>query len=112
MSTAAFPGSYPTLTLESVAPASRRPRVAASPRIRRRPTMLQGMALESLGHAVEYLVDSRMHLILEATTPADHEAVRILMRLSREVFVSCPEVVPMQRRLSTWLLARLGVSRA
>jgi hypothetical protein len=65
---------------------------AARP-VRRRGSLQQGRALESLGHAVEYLVDSRMFLIDQTNPKADQEALGILMRLSREVFMECPEVV-------------------
>lgn len=71
--------------------------------IRRRPNPHQGRALEKLGHAVEYLVDSRMALIDELSTRADAEAVDILMRLSRWVFSECEEIVPMGRRLKAWM---------
>lgn len=79
--------------------------VDAAPRqvIRRRPTPFQGRALEKLGHAMEYLVDSRMALIGEPATKADAEAVDILMRLSRCVFSECEEIVPIGRRLKAWL---------
>lgn len=71
--------------------------------IRRRPTQTQGKALEKLGHAVEYLVDSRMALIHEPSTRADAEALDILMRLSRSVFADCEEIVPIGRRLKEWV---------
>ncbi len=61
--------------------------------VRRRGSLQQGRALEALGHAVEYLVDSRMFLVQQTDSKADQEALRILMRLSREVFMECPEVV-------------------
>lgn len=71
--------------------------------IRRRPSPPQGKALEKLGHAVEYLVDSRMVLIHEPSTRADAEALDILMRLSRRVFSECEEVIPVGRRLKIWV---------
>ena len=77
---------------------------------RRRPNQQQGRALEVLGHAVEYLVDTRMTrddmqpLLLAGP---DLQAVQILMRLNRAVFSSCEEIVPLRRRLKQWLLARL-----
>lgn len=70
--------------------------------VRRRGDREQGRALEALGHAVEYLVDSRMFLIGESNREADAEAVQILMRASRSVFESCPEVVPVGRRFRRW----------
>ena len=71
--------------------------------IRRRPNQFQGRALEKLGHAVEYLVDSRMVLIDEPSTRADAEALDILMRLSRWVFSECDEIVPIGHRLKVWM---------
>jgi hypothetical protein len=70
----------------------------------------QGRALEILGHAVEYLVDSRMFLVDQPTTRADAEATQILTLLSREVFFECAEVVPPARRLGLWIAEQLGTS--
>lgn len=77
--------------------------------IRRRPNMHQGLALEKLGHAVEYLVDSRMALIHEPSSRADAEALEILMRLSRSIFTECEEIVPVGQRLKEWMA---GAARA
>lgn len=75
--------------------------------IRRRPTQTQGQALEKLGRAIEYLMDSRMALVLEPTTKADAEALEILMRLNRRVFSECEEIVPVRRRLKAWVMAKV-----
>ncbi len=72
---------------------------------RRRANLQQGRALEILGHAIEYLVDSRMFLIDQPATPADAQATQILMRLNRQIFDECTEVVPNHRRLRNWLHA-------
>ncbi len=77
--------------------------------VRRRGNLEQGRALETLGHAVEYLTDSQLFLTDEAGARHSQEAVQILMRCSRAVFMECPEVVPVRRRLSRWVTA--GVSR-
>ena len=78
--------------------------------VRRRATPVQGRALESLGHAVEYLVDSR--LFLSGIVQHDEqEAQQILMQLSRSVFSECAEVVPLGRRLSQWMSERLERAR-
>jgi len=69
--------------------------------IRRRSTYEQGRALEILGHAVEYLVDSRLRLV--SGTHSDDLAVQMLMRLNREVFAECAEVVSLKQRLRAWL---------
>jgi hypothetical protein len=76
--------------------------------ILRRPNEHQGRALEKLGHAVEYLVDSRMALIDEPATKADTEALDILMRLSRCIFFECAEIVPVGRRLKAWVAGAVG----
>ncbi len=59
--------------------------------VRRRPSRLQGRSLEVLGHAVEYLVDSRMFVVDAAKAKTEREAVQILMRLSRMVFLECEQ---------------------
>ncbi len=64
-------------------------------------------ALEVLGHAVEYLVDSRMFMLGEHNRAAETEAVQILMRQSRTVFAECREVVPLRVRLSRFALRQL-----
>jgi hypothetical protein len=60
--------------------------------IRRRATYEQGRALETLGHAIEYLVDSSM---FDPEINRDGEAVQILAYSSRQIFSECAEVVPM-----------------
>lgn len=75
--------------------------------IRRRPSPQQGRALELLGHAVEYLVDSRLYFA--ETDLNDQLAVQTLMRLNREVFAECAEVVPMRRRLTRRLKSWMGL---
>ena len=93
-------------------PPHRPPHRPAQPQqeVRRKANQQQGRALEVLGHAVEYLVDTRMTrddmqpLLLAGP---DLQAVQILMRLNRAVFSSCEEIVPLRRRLKKWLLARL-----
>jgi hypothetical protein len=75
--------------------------------IRRRPTQTQGQALEKLGRAIEYLMDSRMALTDEPSTKADADALEILMRLNRGVFSECEEIVPVRRRLKAWMIAKV-----
>lgn len=84
--------------------------------VRRRGSCEQGRALEALGHALEYLVDSRMlnddsHPHDPQAAAGEREAVQILMRLSRTVFSECPEVVPLGRRVRQWIAAH-GSHRA
>ncbi len=70
--------------------------------VRRRGSSEQGRALETLGHAVEYLVDSRMRFSDPQAAASEREAVEILMRLNRTVFSECPEVVPFGRSVRQW----------
>ena len=81
---------------------------SSSPALRRWPTMRQGHALESLGHAIEYLYDSQVYQTSGTLSSNDVEAIEILMRLSREIFVECREVVPssrgIHRGIRNWLL--------
>jgi hypothetical protein len=78
--------------------------------VRRRANMQQGKALEILGHAIEYLVDSRMFLVGDPGMLLEAHAVRVLSRCSRELFASCTEVVPVGVRLRDWMSAYLGGS--
>ncbi len=77
--------------------------------VRRRGSLEQGRALETLGHAVEYLADSQVFLSAEETSRSNRDAMQILMRCSRAVFLECPEVIPVKRRVGSWLTE--GVSR-
>jgi hypothetical protein len=112
MSTASLPGQYPVtnpnpgVAFHPVASPS--PDGFNPTGVRRRSSVQQGRALEILGHAVEYLVDSRMFLVDQPATRADAEATQILMLLSREVFFECAAVVPPARRLRLWIAERLG----
>jgi hypothetical protein len=56
--------------------------------------MSQGQALEMIGHAIEYVYDSRVYRNNGQLSDSDMQAVQILMRLSREVFQECKEVAP------------------
>ena len=76
--------------------------------VRRRGSVEQGRALESIGHAVEYLVDSRMFSAGEYDSRDEQEAIQILMRMSRAVFAECPEVISLRRRLRRWVQERLA----
>ena len=88
-----------TMPMQTVARIDRSSGVA----LRRRPNMCQGQALEKLGRAIEYLYDSQVYQNNGDLTGSDIEAVQILMRLSREVFVECREVVPARNGLKLWL---------
>jgi hypothetical protein len=45
-----------------------------------------GRTLVSLGHAAEYLANSRRFLLREKMNDSDNEAIHLLMSLSRRVF--------------------------
>ena len=78
----------------------------ARPTVVRRPTPQQGIALEMLGHAIEYLADSNFYH-QRASNPAVQEAIAILKQSNREVFAEAPEVVPARERAVRWMRARL-----
>ena len=78
--------------------------------IRRRTTPQQGRALEVLGHAIEYLVDSR--LFDQWETPADAAAVHLLMERSHAVFADCTEIVPWHQRVQQALARKLHLHAA
>ena len=73
----------------------------------RRPTAAQGRAIEILGHAIEYLVDSRLACWEEFSSPAIQEAIQLLSRANREVFAAAPEVKPAGGRILHWLMDHL-----
>lgn len=109
MSIIAFPAQSSSESSLPSAPAV----VSAQPHqgdraVRRRGTLEQGQALETLGHAVEYLIDSRLFQSGDHNHRDEHEAVQILMRLSRAVFAECPEVVSLKRRLGRWVADRFA----
>lgn len=109
MSVVTMPSKKPNLA--PVVPFPGRPGRADAPSshtVVRRGTAEQGRALEALGHAVEYLVDSRLFTLDQAAVRSDDEAVQIMMRLSRAVFAECPEVVSVRRKLRMWLVERLA----
>lgn len=76
-------------------------------RRRRRISPEAGHALEILGHAIEYLTDE----FVRAGGPlsvhdARVEAVQLLMRLNREIYLACPEVPTPADRLRALLHPR------
>lgn len=75
--------------------------------VRRQGNVEQGKALEVLGHAVEYLVDSQMFRSGAIDTQDDSEATSILMRLSREVFNECTLSAPMKMQVFQWINRRM-----
>lgn len=103
MSTAAFSLPLPMSPFQNF---TGRPTPKPEP-TRRRTTPQQGRAIETLGHAIEYLVDSR--LFDQWESPADAEAVHMLMACSRSVFADCDEVCPWHQRVQRALVKRLSL---
>lgn len=107
MSTAALPGSFGLDQYRNQRDSAIPGSAGRVPKpVRRRGSLEQGFALEALGHAVEFLVDSRLFCQTDADAKSDQEAIQILMRLSREVFSECPAVIPVRTRVEHWLQKR------
>ena len=103
MSTLSLPFLVPAAVLQNpVFPLHTAADDEAPRTVRRRANMQQGKALEVLGHAIEYLVDSRMFLVGDPRMLVEADAVRVLSRCSRELFTSCAPVVPVSVRLRHW----------
>ena len=99
----------PQFTFDRSAPVPQREVRRARPTyVRRRGSSEQGRALETLGHAVEYLVDSRMRFNDPQAAAGERDAIELLMRLNRAVFSECPEVVPLSRRVRQWFAMHLS----
>jgi hypothetical protein len=106
MSTTVHVLAAPLLTRPQFVPVPKPPQQQPQrPIERRRPSPTQGRALEVLGHAIEYLVDSRLDETWD--TPADAEAVHILMACSRAVFTECEVILSWQQRIQRAALRRL-----
>jgi hypothetical protein len=92
-----FPCAASTTELEA-----RRNRVR-----RRRITPQAGRALEILGHAVDYLTDEFIHAGGSfSARNAQVEAVQLLMRINRQIYLECPEVPRLSERLRSLLRLR------
>ncbi len=65
----------------------------------RRLTREQGRAIEILGHAVEYLIDSRLF----GGESRDAEAISLLKRANRRIFQDSVVAVPVGMRVRQWL---------
>ena len=101
---------FPVEFNDRPAKTGRRFDLTESPRraIGRRGTLEPGRALEALGHAVEHLADSRFFQGDDHNRQDEQEAVQILMRLSRAVFVECADVLSLRLRIRRWLNDRLA----
>jgi hypothetical protein len=65
-----------------------------------------GRTLLTLGHAAEYLANSRRYSTEKVDHAANVEAIHILMELSRSVFEDFAERRTVNRRLENWLIDR------
>lgn len=69
--------------------------------LRRCRTREQGIALMTVGHAIEYLVDSRL-VKQQTTTAAEREALAILLNANLSVYNEGAEIRPFVSRLRQW----------
>jgi len=69
--------------------------------LRRCRTREQGIALLTISHAIEYLLDSRLSQ-REGPTSAEREALAILLSANLSVYREGAEVVPFSTRLRQW----------
>lgn len=69
--------------------------------LRRCRTREQGVALMTVGHAIEYLVDSRL-IKQQDTTGAEREALAILLNANLSVYNEGAEIRPLMSRLRQW----------
>ena len=65
-----------------------------------------GRTLLTLGHAAEYLVNSRRYSTEKIDHASNVEAVHILMELSRSVFDEFAERRTLSRRFEQWLIGQ------
>ena len=63
-----------------------------------------GRTLLTLGHAAEYLANSRRYSTEKVDHTANAEAIHILMELSRSVFDDFAERRTLSRRFEQWLI--------
>jgi len=66
-----------------------------------------GRTLLTLGHAAEYLANSRRYSIQAFDNKSDDEAIHILMGLSRTVFEDFAQHPAWTRRFWNWVIERV-----
>jgi hypothetical protein len=81
--------------------------------VRRRTTAEAGLALEVLGHAIEYLADEYVHEVdsLSFSVRGDSrvEAIQLLMAANRQVYYACSLVPSLPKWLSLlWWMTRVS----
>ena len=113
MATAVFPGSprpvlVPTRKALSFPSLSEGREVSSSGdlTIHRITKTHHGRTLLTLGHAAEYLANSRRYSPQEFDHAANVEAIHILMGLSRSVFEEFAARRTLNRRFEEWLVER------
>jgi len=74
---------------------------SATTTLRRCRTREHGIALMTVSHAIEYLLDSRL-VKQEETSPAEREALAILLTANLSVYRDGAEIVPFATRLRQW----------
>lgn len=107
MSTAPFPGTVRPGSQPEVQHIGQRAPLredASNLTIRRISKTHHGRTLQMLGHAAEYLVNSRRFLVAESSSADDEEAMRILLRLSSSVFQEYAESVRVRRPVEDFLM--------
>jgi hypothetical protein len=116
MSTAVFPG--PNGPARPVLVPSRKPRAfpslsqgravssAGDLTIHRITSTHHGRTLLMLGHAAEYLANSRRYSTEKVDHAANIEAIHLLMELSRNVFEEFAERRSLHRRMEDWVIER------
>jgi hypothetical protein len=65
-----------------------------------------GRTLLTLGHAAEYLANTRRYSTEKVDHASNVEAIHILMELSRSVFDDFAERRSLNRRVEDWLIDR------
>lgn len=100
-------GLHPAVAQQEISPARQR-----ALRGRRRITREQGQALETIGHAADYLMDSYVHMGAKEAVlhpNADEmEAVRLLIHARNHVLESLAVVEPFSQRIATALRRNLS----
>jgi hypothetical protein len=72
--------------------------------IHRRTTSHHGSTLRTLGHAAEYLAQSRSASIVAMDARAEREAIHILQRLSREIFDDYVAMTQQRHPVTDWIM--------
>jgi hypothetical protein len=74
---------------------------SAKTTLRRCRTREQGIALMTVSHAIEYLLDSRL-MKQDETSNAEREALAILLTANLSVYREGAEIIPLGTRLRQW----------